>query len=93
MTELTAFLRIPLYLAGQVPDVDAFEGLNAEQQRRLPQAYSREELTHIVAALRLACEHRDLDLLPFAPQPGFTNAQLHRFVAKVLASMPADLLA
>ena len=83
----TAFLRIPLYLAAHVEKIDTFAGLTPAQLEQLPRSYTPDELRQIVEALKHAAANPLLDLRPLAPRPGPSNAQLHGFLRKVLASL------
>jgi hypothetical protein len=83
-----AFLRIPLYLIAHVDDLDAFTGLTRAQQQRLPEEYTPQEIHQMLEAMRIADADPEFDLVPFAPTPGFTNAQLHVFLKKVLKTIP-----
>src|SRR5437016_1015266 len=83
------FLRIPLNLIEHVNDVDAFQGLSAQQLAALPRDYTPDEIAAIVAALRFASDHPEFDFVSMLPGVSQPNAKIHGFLIKILNSLEA----
>lgn len=81
------FLRIPLSMIQHVDDVEGFQGLSADQRAQLPRDYDADELAAIRDALKFAVEHPGYDFASMLPGITQSNAQIHRFLVKVAASM------
>ncbi|MDA8444869.1 hypothetical protein [Paracidovorax valerianellae] len=80
------FLRIPLSMIDYVGDLDAFQGLTAEQLASLPDEYTPDETAGIVASLRFAAEHPEFDFAALLPGISASNGQIHVFLVKIYRS-------
>lgn len=88
----TNFLRIPMHmLIYDVRDVDAFQGLPPDKADLLWTEYNDEEVRQLVEALQFAADHPSFDFNALMPEIEQTNAQIHRFLCKILASLQAAM--
>ncbi|HET9646591.1 MAG TPA: hypothetical protein VFP68_25240 [Burkholderiaceae bacterium] len=83
------FLRIPLTLIFRVDDIEGFQGLNEQQLEALQLDYDPDEIANIVAALRFAEANPQFDFASLLPGVTKSNAQIHRFLVKILRSIEA----
>jgi hypothetical protein len=81
-----AFLRIPLALIDYVDDIDAFEGLPADKVALFQRDYEPAEIQGIVDSLHFAADHPEFDFASMVPGSSKSNAQMHRFLLKILQS-------
>lgn len=88
----TNFLRIPMQmLLFDVRDVEAFEGLPADNADLLWTEYDDAEVRNLVAALEFAEANPAFDFRSLMPELAQSNGEIHLFLCKVLASLRAAI--
>ena len=87
MITASPFLRIPLSMIEHVDDLDAFQGLSAQQLAQLPKEYEPEEMEGIRTALQFAVAHPEYDFASMLPGLPHSNAEIHLFLVKIAKSM------
>lgn len=83
----SAFLRIPMYMLNDMKRIDEFSGVPAEKVHLLREHYTPDEVHSLLEALRYAEIHPEFDFRALMPDLRFTNAEIHRFLCKVLHSI------
>ena len=67
--------------------IDAFHGFTIFLWSALNIEYTADELTEIISALRFAADNPGYDFASLMPDIQYSNADTHKFLCKVLASI------
>jgi hypothetical protein len=80
-------LAYPLYGLYHLDTLEGYEGLSRQQIESFREEYTEELRSEIIQSLRWARSHPDVDLTQILPDLPFSNANIHFYASKVLASL------